>query len=186
MIGSPAPTVASYFTCRLSCPRHGHQRRIAVPRPGERLLVGEDHVEPVAERGAQQIAGLFARDVDDDRPRDGVARHHAQRLGGFRRPSAELGEQLAGVFLARQLRQAAARNALRIEDVAGAIEQADDSNLALTVGRADLIRQRSPDAPEAQEHDVGARRGGSPSAANLRQLERGVDAPCRFGGLIGS
>ena len=139
----------------------------------------------MAERGAQQVAGLLARDVDDDRTRDGVARHDVSASAAFAGAATERGEQFAGVLLARQLQQAAARDAPRIEDVARPIEQADDADLALTVGRGDLIGERAADAAEAEEHDVGARRRRGAAAADLRQLKRGVDAARRLGGLIG-
>ena len=139
----------------------------------------------MAERGAQQVAGFLARDVDDHRPRDGVAGHHRQRLGGRGRTPAERRQQFAAVLLARQLRQPPARDAARLEDVAGAIEQSDDAHLPAAVRRANLIRERAADAAEAEEHDVGARRGWRASAADLRQLERGVDASRGFRRLVG-
>ena len=49
--------------------------------------------------------------------------------------------------------------------------------------RGDLVGQRAADAAEAEQHDVGARARRRPAAADLRELERGVDAARGFGGV---
>jgi hypothetical protein len=75
--------------------------------------------------------------------------------------------------------QAGAGDAARVEDVAGAVEGGHDADA--TPSHARSHRGEGPaHAAEAEEHDVGAALGGA-AAADLRELEGGVDAPGRLG-----
>ena len=101
---------------------------------------------------------------------------HGQRVGGVAALAAERRQELARVLLTRELEQARARNAARLEEVARSIEQAHDANLRAAIRRRDLIGQRAAHAAEAEQHHVRAPRRNRPSAANLRQLKRRVHA----------
>ena len=84
-------------------------------------------------------------------------------------------EQRAGVLLAREPEQAPSRQAARLEDVSGSIQQADDADVRVSVRRGDLIRERAAHAAEAEQHDVRPRLGDRLPSADLRELKRGMD-----------
>ena len=71
-----------------------------------------------------------------------------------------------------------ARDAARVEDVAGAVEGGHDPDAAVA-GAGRHAGEGAAHPPEAEEHHVGAALGRL-APPDLRQLERGVDPPRRL------
>ena len=93
---------------------------------------------------------------------------------GARPHAAEVGHERAVVLASGQLEEPRAGQSPRIEDVAGAVEEPHHLDPGVAVARGEG-GQRAPDMPKAEQHHVGARVLRALPAADLRELERGVD-----------
>jgi hypothetical protein len=89
-----------------------------------------------------------------------------------------------GILFARELEQPFSRETARREHISRSVEQADDPDVGVAVGGADLIGQRAADAPESQKHHIGAGHGHGPAAADLRQLKGRVYPAHGLGGSL--
>ena len=92
------------------------------------------------------------------------------------------GQEATFVLASRETEQAWAREALGIEDVARAVEEADHADGRVAVARRELVGEGAAHSAEAEKDDVPPWRDVGAAAADLRKLEGFVDPPRRFSG----
>ena len=154
---------------------------VALARAREGLLVGEHEVEPVAEGRVQQVARLLGGHVHHHGTRDRVIRDEGEGRGGRSPVAAQRGQHRAAVLAPGEAQQPGPRDAFRLEHVARSVEEAHEPDRRRPVRRRELVGEGAAHPAEAEQHHVGARRLRRPAAADLRELEGGVDTPRRLG-----
>ena len=186
MIGRPAPTVASYLTLRAAVADGAEQRRRSAPtsRPAASCWRARRRSRGRARSRSRSPVSSLVTSTTTGRDTAWPAMNVSASARGRRR-AAERREQRAGVLLARQVEQPAAREAARLEDVAGAIEQADDAHrrLCRSARRSDRRARGRRGRSRAARRRCAAS-AAAPSAADLRELKRRVDAARRLGGIV--
>src|SRR5690606_9226744 len=92
----------------------------------------------------------------------------------------------AGHLVTHELVEAPPGEAGRVEDVAAAVDRANDPKRdAVLPGAREHAGQRAPDLPEAEEDDVDLVVPDESPAPDAVELEGPVDAPHRGGGVVG-
>ncbi len=165
MIGRPAPTVVS---CRMrrSCVRAvcwSASASASLPERG-RLFARTTSI-PAPSALAQQRAGVVGGEIDEDRARQCMTSDRRERVRrGCGDATVRRAQSRAACLLGRETREPPGRDAVRVEDVAAPIDDADDARarsvlarasraLARVFARSVRIRTaRRPRAPVAPQH----------------------------------
>ena len=155
----------------------GFERLVLAPLARDRPLVGEHDVHPGCECGRERLGRVVRGDVHQDRVRDRVAGNEPDRVRrGPALATTLLGERhalrLGGAERGEPLR----RQAPRVEHKTAAVDHAHDTEPhRVLLGLRQERRERPADLSEAQQHHVRPFRMPHHPAADLRQLEGGVD-----------
>ena len=172
-IGIPAPTVASKRSRRPErCTAASSGEYFLEPASGFLLASTRSKPWPGAACSRSPVSSAVTSTTTGRDHR--VVGDVGQGGVGIGLHAAEVGDEGAAILAPRQLEEARAGEPPRVEDVAGPVEQPHHLDPGVAVARGEG-GQRAPDMPEAEQHHVGAQVLRALPAADLRELERGVD-----------
>ena len=153
---------------------------------GDGALVRQHDVHARCERGFERLGGIVRGDVHEHGIRQRMAGCERDRFRRRRLPTArQFREWRALRFRRAQRGEPPRREAARVEHHAATVDQAHHAQLhGVSLHLRDQRCEGPADLTEAEQHDVGPGGMARGSAADLRELERGVHGAQRGGRVL--